>query len=123
MARAVNPLRFIFDVETHPAEFEDSRTVLRNSQGKNFRQGNPATRSSDQQRKDFPALRLRKGGSAAQREPKAELRLVLAGIVELCFTAGAFHNFTRRFRADEDATLRRPKLFFLSPRQLVLLLA
>src|SRR5208337_260467 len=107
MTCAVNARRSIFDVETHPAEFEDSRTVLQNSQGKNFRQGNPATRSSDQQHMDSPALRLRKSGSAAEREAGVALGLALAGIVELCFTAHVGISKVRR-RQSKRTILPRP---------------
>jgi len=55
---AVDTLSAVFDVETHSAQLEDSRTVLRDSKGENFRQSHPGAMSVNQQAKERGTLGL-----------------------------------------------------------------
>jgi len=57
VTNTANALSPIFDAETQATEFEDSGVVLRGA-SHDFRQGNPAAASINQQAKDSSALRL-----------------------------------------------------------------
>ena len=58
MPRAFNSLGAVFDVETHPAELEDSGTVLRYAKRENFRQWHPSPVSVNQLAENRRTLRL-----------------------------------------------------------------